>query len=146
MNKRKYKQDYFLVFIVLLSAFSLSTCYYDGSGSSDSKKYFDWELRGTWVSADPSVYSGRIEIDFNTIKITGYYESQTPKPGNDNQRPFKNVVKGIDIKGYSNEGKIYIEGFYADGIPYQIYTSVYHPYDKRLKFTFSGRDEILKML
>jgi hypothetical protein len=145
MNKRMYKQSYFIVIIVLLSAFFLSACG-DGSGSPGTSKSFNWDLRGTWVSSDPSVYDGAIESDFNTIKITGYNESQTPLLGNDNQRPFKNVVKGINIKGYSEEGKIYIEGFSAEGIPYQMVTSATYPFEKRLRFTFYGRDEILKMI
>jgi len=38
------------------------------------------KLRGTWGSNDPSVYSGILTIEYKTLTISDYYESQTPFP------------------------------------------------------------------
>jgi hypothetical protein len=103
-------------------------------------------LRGTWVSSDPSVYSGTLEIEFDRITITGFSESQTPFLGNDNNLPFKGFTKKYSLKGYSEEGKIYIEdkGRLQEGIPY-FYWYIEPPPDykkvKFLRFTFGLRDE-----
>jgi hypothetical protein len=105
-------------------------------------KSFDYNLRGTWVSNDPSRYSGKLVIGFDTIKITGYNESQTPSFGNDSERPFKGILKGVFLKGYSEEGRIYIENN-GEGIPYEIKTAGTQQ-QKFLYFKFGDRNEILQ--
>ena len=147
MSKRMHKQSYFLVFVILLFAFSLSACDYEPSSHDpSSSKYFAWDLREIWESETRSIYQGEIEITYNTIKITGYYEDQTPPPlfgGNDNERPFRTIPKGTALKGYSEDGKIFIEGYASGGIPYDLQKVGAYPYTKILSFEFSGRTEIL---
>jgi hypothetical protein len=67
--------------------------------------------------------------------------------GDDSKRPFKDIPKRVPFKGYSEEGKIFIEyGEIAqDGIPF-IYTEVgtYPQKYKLLEFFFGGRKEILQ--
>ena len=112
---------------------------------------FSRELRGTWHTNDPdSIYSGTLLIDYDRITIMGYGESQTPVPwGNDAARPFRNFTKGAALKGYSEEGYIYIEdiGILQAGIPYT-YWENYQPQDYRnvqfLSFDFGGRRETLR--
>jgi hypothetical protein len=111
---------------------------------------FDNNLQGTWVPNDPdALYKGSLKIEYDRITITGYGESQTPSGGNDNNRPFKNFSKGIALKGYSEEGKIFIEdgGLLQEGIPYTYWeNSLSYGYnnEKLLRFTFDGRDETLQ--
>ena len=112
-------------------------------------KSFDNKLQGTWVSNDPAIYSGTLVIGSNRITITGYSEGQTPFGGNDNNRPFKDFIKGIALKGYSEEGKIFIEdgGLLQEGIPYTYWDDSPPPdYKKRrfLRFTFGSRVETLQ--
>jgi hypothetical protein len=116
---------------------------------SGDDKSFDVDLQGTWVSNDSSVYSGALIIEHDRITITGYSENQTSEGGNDNRRPFREFVKGIALKGYSEDGKIYIEdgGQMQKGIPY------YHWDDnpgyikmRFLRFNFDGRTETLQKL
>jgi len=132
---------------VLLAVFFIAACDVI-SGTSDIKK-FDNALQGTWVSNDPSKYSGSLEIGYDRITITGYSEGQTPSGENDNRRPFKDFTKGIALKGYSEEGKIFIEdgGFLQEGIPY-FYWAESPPADykkiKFLRFTFGDRVETLQ--
>jgi len=134
------------VFAGLLAAFLVSACDWVGAGGLNS---FDYNLRGTWVSNDPGIYSGTVVIDYNTITITGYSENQTPLLGDDNKRPFRNFVKGIPLKGYSDsaDGKIFIEknGILQEGIPYTYWeNSSLLTKTKLLTLTFGGRDEILQ--
>jgi hypothetical protein len=116
---------------------------------SGDGKGFDYDLQGTWVSADEyPIYSGSLTIEYDRITITGYNERQTPIiNGNDHQRPFRNFVKGVALKGYSNEGKIYIEdaGTMQEGIPYTYWEDSFPDYTRlqRLRFTFDGRVETL---
>jgi len=110
---------------------------------------FDTKLRGTWESNDPSVYSGTLVIEYSRITISGYFENQTPFPGgDDNRRPFKDFTRGVSLKGYSEEGHIFIEdgGVLQAGIPYTYWEDTYeYGYTQRqfLRFTFGGRQETL---
>jgi len=115
------------------------------------EKEFDTKLHGKWTSNDPTIYSGTLEIDFYSIIIKGYGENQTPSSGNDSNRPFRKFTKNIPLKGYSEEGKFFIEdnGFLQDGIPYtywEVDNSVPPDYKitKFISFTFSDRIEKLQ--
>jgi len=127
--------------LILISAFLINAC---GKYDSSSSKTFDWKLRGTWVSNDPSVYSGRLIIEYNRITIWGYDEAQTLLLGDDTKLPFKNFPKGIPFEGYSEDGVIYIMrgSTMQDGVPY-IYQSVNYDQYRLLYITFGGREEIL---
>ena len=126
----------------LLSVLFINAC--DGLNGSPSGNYksFSYDLRGTWVSNETGLYSGSLKIDVNTITIDGYGENWTTLVGDDNKRPFKDFPKRVPLKGYSEEGKIFIEygGTVQDGIPY-IYPDKY----KLLEFTFGGKKEILQL-
>jgi len=146
----------FLAFCaVLAAALSISAC----NMGNDNLKSFAHYLQGTWVSNDQSVYYGVLEITFDRITITGYYEDQTPTPGgNDNQRPFRNFTTGIALTGHSEEGSrvngaisghIFIEdvGRLQPGIPYTYWYETPPPYNKRvhfLLFNFGSREERLR--
>ena len=128
------------VCISLLYIFCITSC-----GSSDDQN-FDYELRGMWVSNDPSsTYLGSLHIEYDKITIDGYGESQTPILGDDNQRPFKGSTKGTPLKAYSEDGMIYIKdvGAWQKGIPYIFYTG-YSNRDKFMRINFNGREEILQ--
>ena len=116
------------------------------------------KLRGTWESNDPSVYSGTLIIEYNRITISGYSESQTPIPGgDDSRRPFKDFMRGVPLKGYSEEeintqeniqGYIYIQdgGVFQDPIPYTYWEDPYqygYTQNQFLRFTFGERQETL---
>ena len=122
-----------------------SVSYKGGYSKPANNRTFAYDLQGTWVSNDPSVYSGKLVIDLNRITITGYRESQTPIWDNDNKRPFKNFIKNVPIRGYSNDGKLFIEdrGSY-ESISYTLYTTGTYPQHKFLRFSFGGRLEILQ--
>lgn len=139
---------FFSAFLIFLFPFFLSVCDITvssgGSGGYKNYKYFDFTLQEIWTSEYGSLYQGAIEITNNTIKITGYFESQTPVFGNDNQRPFKGIPRGIFLSGYSENGRIFVENYFPDGLPYRISNvGVYYPYTKELRFNFGGRDEAL---
>jgi hypothetical protein len=59
---------------------------------------------------------------------------------NDEQRPFRNLPRGVALDGYSENGKIYIDGA-TEGIPYE-----YRVISGRgfLILTFGGRPEWLE--
>ena len=116
-----------------------------GTGTRDYNT-FEYNLQGTWVSNDPSIYSGSLVIDSNQITITGYNEGQTPNGGDDSKRPFKNFTKDIPLYGYSDNGNFFIEdaGLLQEGIPYNYYTVGIYPQQKFLRFTFGGRTETLQ--
>jgi hypothetical protein len=110
-------------------------------------KYFESKLRGTWGSNEPGLYSGTLTIDYDTITIDGYGEDWLSLVGDDSKRPFKDFPKRVALKGYSEEGKIYIEyGGNTEGIPY-VYTEAgsYTSKVKILEFNFGGRPERLQM-
>jgi hypothetical protein len=133
------------IIIILLSSPLLSAC--NGLMTDGSFKSFDYKLRGTWFSNDSGLYSGTLKIDSDTITIDGYGEDWAYMVGDDSKRPFKDFPKRVPLKGYSEEGKIFIEyGETAlDGIPY-VYTEVgtYPQKYKLLEFSFGGRKEILQ--
>ena len=137
----------FVLCPVLLAALFAAACDWEGMPGADDN--FTYDLQGTWVSNDPSVYSGTIRIDIDRITIYGYSESQTPIPGgNDNQRPFKDFTRGVPLKGYSEEGNLFIEdgGILQSGIPYTYWEDNYSTFYTRrqfLRFTFGGRQETL---
>jgi len=128
----------FTICAVLSAVFFLASC-----GDIEESPHFESRLEGTWKSNDSSVYSGTLKINYKQITITGYLEDQTPLLGNDNQRPFKSFTKDIALKGYSEDGKIFIEdrGLVQEGIPYVYFIA---GIEKLLSFTFGGRTETLK--
>jgi hypothetical protein len=122
----------------------ISSC--DGTYTSDTKA-FDKNLRGSWVSNETGLYSGSLKISYDTITIDGYGEDWTSLIGDDSKRPFKDLPKRRPLKGYSEEGKIFIEyGETAqNGFPY-VYTELesFTQMYKLLEFSFGGRKEILQ--
>jgi len=136
-----------IVYIGLFAILFIIACG-DIEKTSDIKS-FDTNLYGTWVSNDPSVYSGTLEIDFDHITIKGYSENQTQSGKDDSVRPFRNFTKGIPLKGYSEDGKLFIQdsGVLQEGIPYTYWEESPPPdYNKSkfLRFTFSNRVERLQ--
>ena len=137
----------FAVCTSLLVAFFVISC---GDLDTETGESFEYDLRGIWVPNDPeNIYSGTLEIEYNRITITGYGESQTPILGDDDKRPFKSFTKGIALKGYSEDGKIFIEdrGFLQEGIPYTFWEENAPPDYKQkrfLSFIFDGREEKLQ--
>lgn len=135
-----------------LLALTLGSCIFiEGDSDLISSRYFASSLRGTWESNDPSVYSGKLIIDYNSIKITGYDESQS-QGSNDTKRPFRDFTRNTTLQGYSDESdgiKIYIKdrGSWQPGIVYQYYKSgTLLNSDHFLKFDFGGRSETLKKI
>jgi hypothetical protein len=128
-----------------LAAFLISSCG-DWEFEPDDSHHFSFELRGRWFSNDPDAYySGTLEIAIDRITITGFGERQTPEAGDDNKRPFKDFPKGVALKGYSEDGKIFIEvgGLVQDGIPYT-YESNSIAQTNLIYFNFSGRKETMQ--
>lgn len=131
--------------VLLVAAFFIASCDIYSDGSS-SLKSFDYKLQGTWESNDKTVYSGTVVIGYDHITITGYTADQTPtEGGNDSERPFRQFYRGQALKGYSEDGKLYIENggitevisyTYSESNPPPSYNLV-----KRLQFTFGGRLE-----
>jgi hypothetical protein len=130
-----------IIYVFILTTLFITSC--DWKPSDD--KIFDYKLRGIWVSNDTSIYSGKLEITDDRITITGFTENQTPPLGDDSKRPFKNFTKGVTLKGYSEEGKIFIEdgGLLQEGISYTLYTNALEEEDL-LRFTFGSRLEIMQ--
>ena len=137
---------------LLLAALFAASCEWEPTPTDNL--IFATKLRGTWESNDPSVYSGKLIIEYNRITISGYYENQTPIPGDDNQRPFKDFIKDFSLKGYSEEGDTDGEGFIfmedggvmQAGIPYTWWEGGYQSGYTRvqfLRFTFGDRPETL---
>jgi hypothetical protein len=108
-----------------------------------SGKRIDYKLQGTWESTDTSLYSGTLVMDYDTITITGYAESQTPLwGGDDNKRPFKDFAKGAPLQCYTEDGQLFIQAFgEVKGVPYQYSVN---NLDKYILFSFGGRQEALK--
>jgi hypothetical protein len=135
-----------LALCIILPALFIISC--DGVSSSDNRKSFDSKLIGMWKSNDPSVYSGKLIIEYYTITIEGYDESQTPStpaPPDYTKHPFRNITKKVALEGYSEDGKIYIK----DGSSFQSFSydydeqGTYSNKKKILKFVFGGRTETL---
>jgi hypothetical protein len=130
-----------IVFIIL-STFLINAC--NVPASAGNFKVFDYGLRGTWTSNDPGSYSysGSLKIDIDTITINGYGKNWFL---DDSKRPFKDFPKGVPLKGYSKDGKIFINyGYEQNGISYT-YTETdnYQKKYKLLTFDFGGEKEIL---
>jgi len=134
----------FAIIIILVTSLSISSC--DGQMADDLKS-FDKKLRGTWVSNETGLYAGSLTIDYATVTIDGYGEDWTSLAGDDSRRPFRDFPKRVPLKGYSEDGEIFIEygGAERNGIPYT-YTELgsYSQKYKLLEFTFGGRKEILQ--
>jgi hypothetical protein len=138
------KNKFFVLIVVLLLFLFLASC--DGLYTGDFKS-FESKLCGTWVSNEPGLYSGSLKIDYDTITIDGYGEDWTSLVVDDSKRPFRDYPKRVPLKGYSEEGKIYIEygEVSLDGITY-FYTELgsYPQKFKLLEFSFGDRREILQ--
>jgi len=132
---------------LILAALLTASCEWEPLPADDF--VFDTKLRGTWESNDPSVYSGKLVIEYKSITISGFFESQTPFPGGDDERrPFKGFTRGVPLKGYSEEEYIFIEdgGVLQDAIPYTYWEGPYQSgYTRQyfLRFTFGDRQETL---
>ncbi|MDR1341942.1 MAG: hypothetical protein LBK18_01655 [Prevotellaceae bacterium] len=128
---------------VLLFAFALipAGC---GEGELDGN-YFATRLRGTWetLNPEPYDYAGMLVIDYTTITITGY-EKNLYIP-DDPRRPFKDITKGVSRKGYTEDGKMYINDFgWKEGISYTYERGTSsNNYTDLLQFNFEGRSETL---
>lgn len=142
MNKLKHKKISLIFCLVFLIAVFMAAC---ENGNVIKSKSFDFDLWGTWETGAGSFFEGsKIEITSNTIKVTGFTEIQAGDAGlDDSQRPFKGIANGVEYIGYSEEGKIFIEDFAPEGIPYTYSTVGNYPQTKLLKFVFGGREEIL---
>ena len=138
--------------VSLLAALFMAAC--EEYTGKQIVKRFDYDLRGEWVTNDIGArYKGGLKIDDDRITITGYSEDQTPPPppannGNDSERPFRDFPKGVALKGYSEEGKIFIEygGTVREGIPYTYDEDDDHypPQYKIIRLNFGGRTQILE--
>jgi hypothetical protein len=129
---------------MMAAAVMLAGC---GGNGLEEGGSFDSKLRGTWetLSPSPSGYSGTLVIDWNSITITGYEPRPWPYSANDPERPFNGITKGVSRKGYSKDGKLYINDFgWNEGIPYTYDAGSSPAYTRLLRFTFGGRDETLK--
>ena len=127
----------------LFSVFFITSC---GSSEPSDRKVFEYKLRGTWQSNDPSVYAGELVIEYNSITIWDYLENQTPLLGDDTKRPFREFTKGTRLSGYSEDGIFFIRdaGEWFE-IPCFYYTEN-NGHDKFLRFTFGDRKEILRLV
>ena len=85
----------------------LNSC--GGFPSGGDVNSFHKNLRGTWVSNETGLYSGTLIINTDTITIDGYGEDWLSLVGDDSKRPFKDFPKRVALKGYSEEGKIFIK-------------------------------------
>jgi hypothetical protein len=114
-------------------------------GGMVSGEIAETKLRGTWESTDSELYSGTLVIDWDTITISGYGESQTPptwQGGDDSKRPFRDFAKNVPLSCYTEDGNLFITtAVDTKSVPYRYSTS---GLDKYLLFNFGGRDEALK--
>jgi hypothetical protein len=128
--------------VVVLFVLVLTGC--DGEFTDDGG-YFETKLRGTWETHSPAAYgySGTLVIGWDTITITGY--EQTYYGLKEAERPFKDITKGVSRKGYSEDGKLYINDFgWKEGIAYEYDAGTYPDYTNLVRFTFGGRAETLR--
>jgi hypothetical protein len=97
------------------------------------------------VSNETGLYSGSLVITSDTITIDGYGEDWLSLVGDDSKRPFRDYPKGVALKGYSEDGKLFIEygGAAQNGIPYSYSEGA--DKTKLLEFTFGGRKEIVQI-
>ena len=140
--------------LIIFNLFAVFLLYSCGESDPSDRQSFHWDLRGVWVSNDPSVYDGELIIDYNWIEIWGYAEDQTPQQGGDDtQRPFRDFTTGVRLTGYSeaiernehfHEGLIFIrDAGELKEIPFRYWTEDYGSV-KFLRFTFGGRNETLR--
>jgi len=132
----------FRIIFVCLSVFFITSC---GDSDQSDRKVFDYNLRGTWLSADNSVFAGELVIEYNRITIIGYQESQSLVHGvDDEKRPFRGFTKETPLIGYSEEGFFYIQtaGDWK-AIPYMYFTEN-SVRDRFLRFNFGEREELLR--
>ena len=149
MSERKKQDSILSPFFFLHASFfiflALCLCACDTHGSqTGSYKSFEYKLRGTWVSQDKSVYSGTVQIDSVTITITGYEESQRKDTDPWDHLPFRGFPKSAPLKGYSEDGKLFIGDNAQNSVPYNLETGADKQKDKFLRFNFGGRDEVVK--
>jgi hypothetical protein len=130
-------------FGALLAVLFITSC---GEGGGDSKN-FDYNLRGTWVlhEEDPD-YDGYLVISNDQITINGFYKEQTPYWGFDEDRPFRAFTKDVALKGYSEDGKFFIDdrGMVQEGIPYTFYKAGKYPEIHFLYFKFGENEAIFR--
>jgi hypothetical protein len=151
---KNLKKRFILLILACFCFPALTGC--DGITSTSSYNKFNYDLQGTWTTADSAVYYGTLEIEYNTIKISGYGEEQTlwSTTGNDNERPFREFTKDTFLESYSEEskstydlkeGKIFIKnaGDWNEGIPYT-YFRENSGRDEFLRFNFNGRRQELR--
>ena len=162
MNKRKNKREqrkkqestllpFFFLHFSFLICLILCSCDTHGSQTSTYKS-FEYKLRGKWESNDSTApYNGTLKINSDSITIEDYGEGQTKQPpagdGDDRKRPFKGLASKGPLKGYSQDGKIYIEhpASVQNEFPYTYSeTGDYPNKNKFLDFTFGTRTESLK--
>jgi hypothetical protein len=127
------------LFGLLALGFVLEGC--EGITNGNSKTV-DLKLHGTWESTDTNLYSGKLVIDFDTIVITGYDESQTRYLWEDDKRPFKDFAKNVPLPCYTEDGKLFIEMVGGEQSVLYVYTT--NRQGKFLRFSFGGREEALK--
>jgi hypothetical protein len=130
----------FFVFAVIVVFSGCDFNFISGEGTNS----FEYKLRGKWESVDKSVYSGTLKIDYSTIEISGFLESQTPRGQNDEKRPFRDITnKGVKLEGYSQDDQFFIKEFGAlkEGILYE-YDINYG--EESLRFDFGGRYETMR--
>ena len=131
------------IVVVFLYFFFITAC---GDSDPSDRKIFDYNLRGTWYSADNSVFDGELFIDYNRITIIGYHEGQTPQHVEDEKRPFRGFIKETPLVGFSEDGIFHIQnaGDWFE-IPYHYFTEN-SGRDKFLRFYFGERMELLRRM
>jgi hypothetical protein len=149
MNQSKKR---FFLYFALCSFATLCLCCRDALYSHpENRNTFSNDLLGKWVSNGVSnqtvVYSGTLVIDYETITIDGYGEDWASILGDDSKRPFVGFPRRAALKGYSQEGKIFIINYAngQNGIPYKYSEEGSYPDRKKfLSFDFGGRTEIVE--
>jgi hypothetical protein len=128
---------------LIIAALLITSCNIDDI--TGNYKYFEYDLRQIWTSNDTSDTwaSGTLVFDFDTLIITGY--TGTPPGGQGANQPFNGFTKNTPLKGYSEDGKIFIHdgGSWQPGIPYTVYGTPYDYQKNHLRFTFGTRNETL---
>jgi hypothetical protein len=109
-SKKRFFLHFSLFFFIALC---LCTCDTHDPKPSNIKTFSN-DLRGKWVSNQTGVYSGTLVFDFDTITIDGYGEDWLSVVGDDSKHPFVGFPRGAPLRGYSEEGKIFIIN-YANG-------------------------------
>jgi hypothetical protein len=97
-------------------------------------QYVDYELRGTWEGA--YYWSGKMEIAFNSIKITGYYGKE---------RHLSAFTQDTTLEAYTENGNLYIKdkGVWQSPVSYKYWRSLS---DEFLDLTGGGlEDETFKL-